>query len=40
MTDLTPFLASPFKQVALVVEDLDASVRAWHQQLGIGPWTA
>jgi methylmalonyl-CoA/ethylmalonyl-CoA epimerase len=40
MTDLTPFLESPFKQVAFVVEDLDASVRAWHQRLGIGPWTA
>ena len=40
MTDLTPFLDSPFKQFALVVEDLDASVRVWHQSFGIGPWTA
>jgi methylmalonyl-CoA/ethylmalonyl-CoA epimerase len=40
MIDLTPFLASPFKQVALVVEDLDSSVKAWHDRLGIGPWTA
>ncbi len=40
MIDLTAFLASPFKQVALVVEDLDRSVRAWHDRLGIGPWTA
>jgi methylmalonyl-CoA/ethylmalonyl-CoA epimerase len=40
MTDLTPFLAAPFKQVALVVENLDESVRTWHDRLGIGPWTA
>ena len=39
MTDLTPFLDSPFKQFALVVEDLDASVRVWHERSGIGPWT-
>jgi catechol 2,3-dioxygenase-like lactoylglutathione lyase family enzyme len=40
MIDLTAFLAAPFKQVALVVEDLDSSVRSWHERLGIGPWTA
>jgi methylmalonyl-CoA/ethylmalonyl-CoA epimerase len=40
MIDLPPFLAFPFKQVALVVEDLDSSVKAWHDRLGIGPWTA
>ena len=40
MTELTAFLVAPFKQVALVVEDLDAAVRTWHDRLGIGPWTA
>jgi methylmalonyl-CoA/ethylmalonyl-CoA epimerase len=40
MTDLSPFLASPFKQFALVVEDIDEAVRSWHSQFGIGPWTA
>ena len=39
MTDLTAFLSSPFKQVALVVADLDESVRTWCAHLGIGPWT-
>lgn len=28
------------QQVAMVVHDLDASVRAYWQQLRIGPWTA
>lgn len=27
-----------FKQIALVVEDLEASVHAYWDQLGIGPW--
>jgi catechol 2,3-dioxygenase-like lactoylglutathione lyase family enzyme len=40
MTDLAAFLLAPFKQVALVVENLDESVRTWHDRLGIGPWTA
>jgi methylmalonyl-CoA/ethylmalonyl-CoA epimerase len=40
MSDLTPFLSAQFKQFALVVEDLDESVRRWHDHLGIGPWTA
>ncbi|MBB5786939.1 VOC family protein [Jiangella mangrovi] len=35
-----PTIAGPIKQVALVVRDLDASVRAWTEQLGVGPWTA
>ncbi len=33
-------LLPPFKQSALVVEDLDAAVRRWSDELGIGPWTA
>ena len=33
-------LQPPFKQFALVVEDLDDAVRRWTDQLGIGPWTA
>jgi len=32
-------LLAPFQQCAVVVADLDAAVRAWSQQLGIGPWT-
>ncbi len=41
MTDNPSYLAaSPFKQVALVVEDLDEAVRRWAGLLGIGPWTA
>lgn len=33
-------LEAPFKQVAIVVRDLDAAVRSWSQRLGVGPWTA
>jgi methylmalonyl-CoA/ethylmalonyl-CoA epimerase len=29
-----------FKQVALVVSNLDEAVRGWSAELGIGPWTA
>lgn len=29
-----------FRQVALVVHDLEAAVRQWSTTLGIGPWTA
>jgi methylmalonyl-CoA/ethylmalonyl-CoA epimerase len=36
----TSFLEPPFKQVAAVVRDLDQAVRAWNDELGIGPWTA
>jgi catechol 2,3-dioxygenase-like lactoylglutathione lyase family enzyme len=35
----SPFLTPAFKQCALVVHDLDASVRRFVDQLGIGPWT-
>lgn len=30
----------PIKQVAMVVRDLDAAVRAYWELFGIGPWTA
>lgn len=35
----SPFLAPPFKQSAVVVEDLDEAVRRWADLLGVGPWT-
>jgi len=35
----SPLLAPPFKQCAVVVEDLDEAVRRWAEHLGIGPWT-
>jgi methylmalonyl-CoA/ethylmalonyl-CoA epimerase len=35
----TPFLTAPYKQCASVVRDLDQAVRAWTDELGIGPWT-
>lgn len=31
---------TPFKQVAIVVRDLESAVRQYAEQLGIGPWTA
>jgi catechol 2,3-dioxygenase-like lactoylglutathione lyase family enzyme len=31
---------TPFKQVAIVVRDLDSAVREYTERLGIGPWTA
>jgi catechol 2,3-dioxygenase-like lactoylglutathione lyase family enzyme len=36
---VSPLLAPPFKQCAVVVRDLDEAVRRWSQYLGIGPWT-
>src|SRR5690348_8115624 len=33
-------LDTPFKQVAIVVRDLDAAVREYAKRLRIGPWTA
>jgi methylmalonyl-CoA/ethylmalonyl-CoA epimerase len=40
MTDReAPLLAPPFRQFASVVLDLDQAVRAWSDELGIGPWT-
>ena len=34
-----PFPLARVDQVALVVRDLDATVRAYWERLGIGPWT-
>ena len=34
-----PFPLQKIDQVALVVRDLDAAVRHYWEQLGIGPWT-
>jgi catechol 2,3-dioxygenase-like lactoylglutathione lyase family enzyme len=31
---------APVRQVAMVVADLGAAVRAWSSALGVGPWTA
>jgi methylmalonyl-CoA/ethylmalonyl-CoA epimerase len=39
-SETTPLPESPFKQCATVVHDLDQAVRAWTDELGIGPWTA
>lgn len=36
----TELQAHPVKQVAIVVRDLEASVRAYADVLGVGPWTA
>ena len=33
-----PFLDNGIAQIAFVVEDLDATVEAYHQTFGIGPW--
>jgi catechol 2,3-dioxygenase-like lactoylglutathione lyase family enzyme len=38
--DPFPFLTPDIKQCAIVVHDLDAAVRRFHAELGIGPWTA
>jgi methylmalonyl-CoA/ethylmalonyl-CoA epimerase len=42
MTDnaASPLLHADYRQVALVVHDLDDAVRRWADQLRIGPWTA
>jgi methylmalonyl-CoA/ethylmalonyl-CoA epimerase len=40
VSEISSFASAPFKQVALIVEDLDESVRTWHERFGIGPWTA
>lgn len=36
----TPANPLPFRQVAIVVHDLEASVHRWARLLGVGPWTA
>lgn len=33
-----PFLKNGVAQIAFVVEDLDATVRNYHEKFGIGPW--
>src|SRR5438067_83493 len=33
-----PFPIAKFNQVAMVVRDLDAAVRAYWERFGIGPW--
>lgn len=33
-------MIAPFKQVAVVVEDLENAVREWSRILEVGPWTA
>lgn len=33
-------LGFPIKQVAMVVRDLDAAVRAYWKRFGVGPWTS
>lgn len=35
-----PALIGPVRQIALVVDDLEASVRAYSDLLGVGPWSA
>ena len=38
---MLPALSSvygPIRQVAYVVEDIDAAIEAWHAQLGVGPF--
>ena len=40
MSHTEPPLSTPFKQVAIVVGNLEDAVRRFADQLGIGPWTA
>jgi catechol 2,3-dioxygenase-like lactoylglutathione lyase family enzyme len=35
---MIPYLNRRLHQVALVVPDLEASMRAYHERLGVGPW--
>ena len=37
-THQLPFLKNGVAQIALVVKDLDAAVRTWYDDFGIGPW--
>lgn len=36
----SPLFLQDFKQLALIVRDLDQAVRRWSELLNIGPWTA
>lgn len=40
MTGPASGLPGPIRQVAMVVEDLDAACRRWAGEYGVGPWTA
>ena len=39
-SESSALLGPGFKQIALIVRDLDRAVRRWTDELGIGPWTA
>ena len=36
---MSPNAWGPIKQLAYIVEDLDASIRRWIELHGVGPWT-
>jgi methylmalonyl-CoA/ethylmalonyl-CoA epimerase len=38
MSEQPTFPITNVVQIALVVKDLDATVRAWHDRFGVGPW--
>jgi len=35
---MTSKVPRKYKQIALVVRDIDKSLKHWHETLGIGPW--
>jgi len=37
--DVLPFLKNGVAQIALVVKDLDETVKVWSDRFGIGPWS-
>ena len=37
-SEIVPFPIATFNQVAMVVRDLEAAVRAYWERFGIGPW--
>jgi methylmalonyl-CoA/ethylmalonyl-CoA epimerase len=38
MSDPAAFPITNIVQIALVVRDLDETVRQWHERFGVGPW--
>lgn len=38
MTGLPPFAWTKVSQVGLVVRDIDAMMRTYHEKFGVGPW--
>jgi hypothetical protein len=38
MIDDTAKLFGPIRQIAYIVEDVDASMQAWHRQMGVTPF--